>query len=111
MAYPHINRGNWFRTKSTGRYNRSCPVSKEYTLAIPNGQYVCTIPAQTYLGPVHEIVSVRDYVTIRVPSYLNHQTLIWVNIRKAKTNFAHHYGIEEVTHWHARGWENIYIDP
>ena len=80
-------------------------VCKEYDAPYPDGQYLGTIPASTYFGPVHGIKFRSDYTVVLVPSSRDKSLLVWVNVSKGYSRFA---DMVDTTSWIAAGWCDQY---
>ena len=104
-------RGDWCRTlpQFSGAGRKPLPVCKEYTKPLgdwPPGKVICALPHDHFFGPLHAVIAVEDYIAVRVPR-LDHPTeLIWVNVQKGNTRFAHR--IKAAVEW--PDWRNWFRD-
>ena len=64
------------------------------------------MPSEHYFGPVHAVIKFQDYIAVSVPRLDDPTVLVWVNVQKGKTLFAHR--IDVARRW--PGWRNGFLD-
>ena len=88
---PLPKRGDWYRTKVHRDGHRVRFACKEYSQppsVLMNGQFISTLPAGHWMGPVHDARQHEEFVSIQVPSRTQPYRLVWVNIESCGTKFA-----------------------
>ncbi len=64
------------------------------------------MPPDHFFGPVHAVISFEDYIAVSVPRFDDPTVLMWVNVQKGNTPFAHR--IHAAVDW--PGWWNWFRD-
>ena len=71
-----------------------------------DGNYICTIDPNTYIGPIEDVIDNRGFITVLCRTY-------WINIWKAKrgndegVSFARVISREISDSWCQRGWVHL----
>ena len=69
----------------------------------------CRFEKNSSFGPVHEVESFREFVSIRVPHPQADNVLVWVNLSHFGRNFAHRVPPAVVESWRNNGWRDKWV--